>query len=77
MAHRITLHEYTIVFGEAVRVCRINECKSDYLKSSVNLKDKCFCSNFNQKMTKNMLDIGKYLEDCFEPKSQRQFTRLL
>ena len=75
-----------IVFGEAVRLRLLNERKSNYLKSLVNLKDKCFRSNFNQKITENMLEIAKHWEGRFEPKSQHhkkngivwetQFTKL-
>ena len=46
-----TQRSFSIVFGEVVRLYRLNERKSDYLKSLVNLKDKCFRSNFNQEMT--------------------------
>ena len=74
-------------FWKAVRLRRLNERKSDFLKSLVNVKDKCFRSNFNQKMTENMLEIAKHWEDRFEPKSRHhkknrilwatQFTKLL
>ena len=86
-SHHPTSVYKSIVFGEAVRLRRLNERKSDYLKSLVNLKDKCLRSNFNQKMTKNMLEIAKHWEDRFEPKPQHhkknkivwatQFTKLL
>ena len=59
----------SIVFGEAVQLCHLNKHKFDCLKSSVNLKDKCLQSNFNQKMTENMLKISKHWEDCFDLKS--------
>ena len=55
---------------EAVRLRRLNKRKSDYLKSLVNLKS--VCSNFKQKITKNKLEIAKYWEDRFEPKSEHQ-----
>ena len=48
-----------IGFGEAVRLCRLNERKFDFLKSLVNLKNNCIRLNFNQKMTENMLEIAK------------------
>ena len=64
-SHHPTSVYKSIVFGEAVRLRRLNERKSDYLKSLVNLKDKCFRSNFNQKMTENMLEIAKHWEDRF------------
>ena len=83
-SHHPTSVYKSIVFGEAVRLRRLNERKSDYLKSLVNIKDKCFRSNFNQKMTENMLKIAKYWEDRFEPKHKKnrivwatQFTKLL
>ena len=86
-SHHSTSVYKSIVFKEIARLCRLNERKSDYLKSLVNPKDKCFRLNFNQKMTENMLEIAKYWEDCFEPKSQyhkknrivwaTQFTKLL
>ena len=41
-SHHPTSKYKSIVFGEAVRLRRLNERKSDYLKSLVNLKDKCF-----------------------------------
>ena len=41
-SHHPTSVYKSIVFGEAVRLRRLNERKSDYLKSLVNLKDKCF-----------------------------------
>ena len=47
----VSQKSFSIVFGEVVRLCCLNEQKSDYLKSLVNLKDKCFRSNFNQEMT--------------------------
>ena len=85
--HHPTSVYKSIVFGEAVRLCRLHERKSDYLKSLVNLKDKCFRSSFNQKMTENMLEIAKHWEDRFGLKSQHhkknrivwstQFTKLL
>ena len=65
MVHCTILHYVvykSIVFGEAVRFRRLNENKSNYLKSLANLKDKCFRSNFNQKLQKiswKLLNIGK------------------
>ena len=71
MAHRFILHQYTRKFVlEKLPTRRLIERKFDYLKSLVNLKDKCFCSNFNKKMIENMLEIIKNWEDRFEPKSQ-------
>ena len=58
-SHHSTSVYKSIVFGEAVQLRRLIERKSDYLKSLINLKDKCFRSNFNQKMTENMLEIAK------------------
>ena len=49
-------------FGEAVQLRHLNERKSDYLKILVNLKAKCFRSNFNQKRQKvccKLLNTGK------------------
>ena len=86
-SHHPTSVYKSIGFGEAVQLRRLNERKSNYLKSLVNLKDKCFRSNFNQKMTENMLEIAKHWEDRFKPKLQHhkknrivwatQFTNLL
>ena len=64
-SHHPTSVYKSIIFGEAVQLRRLNEHKFDYLKSLVNLKDKCFRSNFNQKMTENMLEIAKHWEDRF------------
>ena len=49
--------------------------KSDYSKSLVNLKDKCFRSNFNQKMTENMLEIAKHWEDRFITRKTELFKQ--
>ena len=40
-SHHPTTVYKSIAFGEAVQLCRLNERKSDYLKSLVNLKNNC------------------------------------
>ena len=41
----------SIVFGEAVRLRRLNDKQEHYLESLVGLKEKCYRSHFNKKLT--------------------------
>ena len=45
-SHHPTSVYKSIIFGEVVRLRRLNERKFDYLKSLVNLKDKMFPFKF-------------------------------
>ena len=61
-----------IVFGEAVRLRRLNESYTYYVERLTRLRTKCFKSNFNMGMVDDKLTKAKNWTDRFGPKSSKE-----
>ena len=59
----------SIVFGESVRLRRLNETNELYLKDLERLKKKCIDSYFNKKVVEKIINLAKTWTDRFGPKS--------
>ena len=59
----------SIVFGESVRLRRLNETNELYLKDLERLKKKCIDSHFNKKVVEKIINLAKTWTDRFGPKS--------
>ena len=57
----------SIVFGEAVRLRRINENDADYQKSLTRLQKKCDKSNFSMKMVMKVIQQAQLWTERFGP----------
>ena len=57
-----------IAFGEAVRLRRLNEKQEHYLESLECLKEKCYRSRFNKKLTNKIIKLASGWTDRFHPK---------
>ena len=58
----------SIVFGEFVRLRRLNEINELYLKDIERLKKKCIDSYFNKKVVEKIINLAKIWTDRFGPK---------
>ena len=58
----------SIVFGESVRLRRLNETNELYLKVLERLKKKCIDSYVNKKVVKKIINLAKTWTDRFGPK---------
>ena len=58
----------SIVFGESIRLRRLNETNELYLKDLESLKKKCVDSYFNKKVVENIINLAKTWTDRFGPK---------
>ena len=68
----------SIVFGEAVRLRRLNESQEFYEKSLQQLRIKCLNSNFDKKIVDQILGTAKTWTDRFKSKSnnsKREFKK--
>ena len=59
----------SIVFGESVRLRRLNETNELYLKDLERLKKKGIDSYFNKIVVEKIINLAKKWTDCFGPKS--------
>ena len=59
----------SIVFGESVRLRRLNETNELYLKDLKRLKKKCIDSYFNKKVVEKIINSAKTWTDRFRSKS--------
>ena len=57
----------SIVYGECIRMRRLNERDEDFLNSLDLLEKKCILSEFNEKMTKHVINLAKGWKDRFGP----------
>jgi hypothetical protein len=57
----------SIIFSESIRLRRLNEKNTNYLKAIEELKTKCFKSGFNRKLVQKMINITKLWTDRFTP----------
>jgi len=57
----------SILFGEAIRLWRLNQRKDDYLSSLNQLKEKAIRSKFSLKMTNDMIALASTWEDRLRP----------
>ena len=62
----------SIIFGEAIRLRRLNEVHENYLHSLEKLKEKCLNSDFNKKITIKIIEIATEWKDRFEPKTKEE-----
>ena len=58
----------SIVFGESIRLRRLNETNELYLKDLERLKKKCIDSYFNKKVVKKIINLAKTGTYRFGPK---------
>ena len=58
----------SIVFGESVRLRRLNKTNELYLKDLERLKKKCIDSYFNKKVVEKIINLAKTWTDRFGPK---------
>ena len=58
----------SIVFGESVRLRRLNETNELYLKDLERLKKKCIDSYFNKKVVEKIINLANTWTDRFGPK---------
>ena len=58
----------SIVFGESIRLHRLNETNQLYLKDLERLKKQCIDSYFNKKVVEKIIILAKTLTDRFGPK---------
>ena len=58
----------SIVFGEFIRLRRLNETNELYLKDLERLKNKCIDSYFNKKVVEKIINLAKTWTDRFGPK---------
>ena len=61
----------SIVYGESIRMRRLNERDQDYLESLELLQKKCMVSGFDEKMTTYMIDLAKTWTSRFGPTNLR------
>ena len=59
----------SILFGEAIRLRRLNQRKDDYLSSLNRLKAKAICSKFPLNMTNDMIALASNWEDRLRPQN--------
>ena len=59
----------SIVFGEFVRLCRLNETNELYLKDIERLKKKCIDSYFNKKVVEKIINFSKNMDRSFWTKT--------
>ena len=59
----------SIVFGEAVRMRRLNESNEHFQDSLERLRSKCLKSNFNNEVVNNIIEKAKLWTHRFSPKS--------
>ena len=64
----VTLQYKSIVFGEAVRLRRLHEKQKQFLESLESLKEKCYLSDFNKKLTNKIINLASELTDRFNSK---------
>ena len=57
----------SILFGEAIRLRRLNQRKNDYLSSLNRLKEKAIRSKFPLNMTNDMITLASNWEDRLRP----------
>ena len=62
----------SIVFGECVRLRRLNELDHEYINSLNRLKEKCIRSKFNENSVNNIINQAKLWKERFGPKSNAQ-----
>nr|CAB3263302.1 uncharacterized protein LOC108950347 [Phallusia mammillata] len=62
----------SIVFGEAIRMRRLNELDQDYRNSLNRLREKCLLSGFHQGMTEDMLHIAEGWKERFGPEDKNR-----
>ena len=65
----------SIVFGEAIRMRRLNELQQDYIDSLQRLRLKCAKSNFRKSITNKIIDLAKTWEERFGPKNKNSQDR--
>ena len=61
----------SIVYGESIRMRRLNERDQDYLESLERLQKKCMVSGFDERMTTHVIDLAKTWTSRFRPTNLR------
>ena len=62
----------SILYGESIRLRRLNEKSEDYQQSLQRLKDKALRSGFPQNMTHNMIELASTWEERLRPTSSKR-----
>ena len=57
----------SIVFSESIRLRRLNESQSEYIKSLESLRKKCIQSNFKTKIVEKIISLASTWTNRFKP----------
>ena len=70
----------SIVFSEAIRLRRLNECQEEFIASLKRLREKCDRSGFHTKITTQIIDLATSWKQRFSPdniSTQRKLKQLV